>query len=61
MQQLGNQNIDDSFIATSIEYLSGFDLVVEGNMNEPRWCEGVVKNISDGTWINTGNLRQCYK
>ena len=33
-EKLGKRKIDDSFIATSIEYLSGFDLVVEGNMKE---------------------------
>ena len=34
--------IDDSFIGTRIEYLSEFDLVVEGNMKELRWCGVVV-------------------
>ena len=61
MQQPGKLNIDDSFIGIMIEYLSEFDLVEEGNMKELRWCGGVVKNISDGTWVKPGKLRQFYK
>ena len=30
-------------------------------MNKLRQCEGVVKNISDGTWVNPGKRCQCYK
>ena len=36
MQQMGKQNIDDSFISTRIEYLSEFDMVGEVNMKELR-------------------------
>ena len=54
MKQLGKLNIDDSFIGNMINYLSEFDLVGEGNMKELHWCVGVVKNISDGTWVKTG-------
>ena len=61
MQQMGKRKIDDSFIGTRIEYLSEFDLAVEGNMKELRWCGSVVENISDGTWVNPGNRCQYYK
>ena len=61
MQQLGNRNIDDSFIGIRIEYVSEFDRVEEGNIKKLRWCGGVVENISDGTWVNPGKLCQCYK
>ena len=61
MQQLGKREIDYSFIGTRIEYLSEFDLVGEVNTKELRWCGGVVENISDGTWVNPGKHRQCYK
>ena len=57
MQQPGKLNIDDSFIGTRIEYLSEFDMVGEGDMKELRWYGGVVKNISDGTWVNLGKRR----
>ena len=30
-------------------------------MKELRQCEGVVKNISDGTWENPGKRCQCYE
>ena len=26
-----------------------------------RWCRGIVDRVCDGTWINTGKRRQCYK
>ena len=61
MQPLGELNIDDSFISTQMEYLSGFDLVGELNMKELHWCGGIVKNIRDGTCIKPGNRRQHYK
>ena len=61
MQQLVKQKINDSFIGTRIECLSEFHLVGEGNMKELRCCGNVVKNISDGTWVNPGKRRQCYK
>ena len=61
MQQLGKRNIDDSFIGTRIEYLYEFDLVGEGNTKALCWCGRVVENISDGTWVNPGKRRQCYK
>ena len=55
MQQLGQLNIDDSFIGTQMEYLSEFDLVGEVNMKEISWCGGIVKKISDGTCVKMGN------
>ena len=58
---MGQQNIDDSFIGTRIEYLSEFDLVGEVKTNEIRWYGGVVENISDGTWVNPGKRHQRYK
>ena len=61
MQQVGKQKIDDSFIGTRIEYLSEFDMVVEGNTKELSWCGGVVKNISNDTWVNPGKCHKCYK
>ena len=61
MQQLGKQNIDDSFIATRIEYLSEFDMVGEGNMKELCWCGLFEENISDGTWVKPGKRHQLYK
>ena len=61
IQQLGKLKIDDSCIHTRIEYLSEFDLVGKVKMKELRWCGGVVENISDGTGVNPGKLRQCYK
>ena len=57
----GKLKINDSFIGTRIEHLSEFDMVGEVNMKELRWCRGVVKKISDGTWLNPGKCRQCYK
>ena len=30
-------------------------------MEELRWCGGVVKNISDGTWVKPGKRCKCYK
>ena len=61
MQQLGRQNIDDSFIGIMIEYLSEFDIVGEEKKKELNWCGGVVEKISDGTRVKPGKLRQCYK
>ena len=61
MQQLRKRNIDDLFIGTRIKYLYEFDLFREGNMKKLRWRGSVVENIRDGTWVNPGKLRQCYK
>ena len=61
MQQLGELNIDYSFIGTQMEYLSEFDLVGEVNMKELRLCGVLVEKISDGTYDKTGNQRQHYK
>ena len=61
MQHIGKQNIDDSFIGNMIDYLSEFVLFGEGNMKEISWCGGVVKNISDVTWVKPGKRCKCYK
>ena len=44
-----------------IDNLSEFDQVGEVNMKEIRWYGGVVKNISDVTWVNQSKRRQGYK
>ena len=61
MQQLGELNIDDSFIGTQMDYLSDFDLVGEVNMKELCCCGGIFENISDDACVNPGNRRQYYK
>ena len=61
LQQLGELNIDYSFIGTQMEYLSEFDLVGEVNMRSLCWCGVVIKKISDCTRVKPGNHRQFYR
>ena len=61
MQHLRKRKIDDSFIGARIENLSEFDLVVEVNIKELRWCGCVVEKNSYGTWVKPGKRRQCCK
>ena len=64
MQNPYPPKVDESLLKSRIEYLSEFGLYDEREreMNKDlRWCSGIVERVSDGTWINTGNRRQCYK
>ena len=47
-----------------IKYLSEFgldDKREEGVNKVLHWCSGIVEWVCDGTWINPGKRRQCYK
>ena len=56
--------VDESSLGSRIEYLSQFGLYdekEEGINKYLRWCSDIVESVCDGTWINTGNIRQFYK
>ena len=55
---------DESLLGSRNEYLSEFRLDYEreeGVNKDLSWCSGIVERVCDGTWINPGNRRQCYK
>ncbi len=45
--------MDQSFVGKRIELLSKFDITPDGKVADTRWCGGVVKAVSDGTWRKT--------
>ena len=56
--------VDESFLGSRNEYLSDFLLDYEreeGANKDLRWCSVIVEIVYDGTWINPGNRRHCYK
>ena len=64
MQGKNAPTLDDAFIGTIIEYLSEFDLTLDGTETDVCWCGGVIKEISDGTWIIptvSGRDKKYYK
>ena len=64
MQEKNAPTLDDAFIGTRIEFLSEFDLTEDGTETDVCWCGGVIKEISDGTWIIptvSGRGKKCYK
>ena len=56
--------VDESLLGSRIEYLSEFGLYYEREEEankDLRWCSSIVERMCDGTWINPGNMSQCYK
>ena len=48
MQETHASTLDDAFIGTRIEYLSEFDLNLDGTETDICWCGGLIKEIYDG-------------
>ena len=56
--------VDDLLLGSRIEYLSEYKLDYEreeGTNKDLRWCSCIVEILCDGTCINPGKRRQCYK
>ncbi|KAL7546176.1 hypothetical protein ACHAWF_015185 [Thalassiosira exigua] len=50
-----------SLVDTRIEYYTKFDLDEKGTETANKWCGGVIKRVSDGTWLLPGARTRCYK
>ena len=64
LQNPDTLKVDESLLGSRIEYLSQFELDDENEERENknlRWCSVIVERVCDGTWINSGMRRQCYK
>ena len=57
-------DIDEDFVGQRIEFLSKYEMLNEEREvtgHELRWCSGVVKRVSDGTWLLPKARTRCYK
>ena len=57
-----HQSCHNSFLKQRIEVLVSFDIDQEDGSVEKvlHWCGGVVKKISDGTWLLPNARTRCY-
>jgi len=56
--------LDSDFVGQRIEFLSKYEILNEKKEvtgHELRWCSGVVKRVSDGTWLLPKARTRCYK
>ena len=58
---MGDTTLDASWVNQRMDYYALYDIDLAGDEKKLRLVGGMIKEVSDGTWLIPGGQTKCYK